>query len=156
MSAKVITRGGEASCLQEMYLEIDCGTSSSFLFIGEFMRARLCLTAGLFLTGIASALAQAPAAPSDEFVRTHFAKYEYRIPMRDGAKMFAAVYVPKTGAFKDAGPYPFLMTKTPYSCGPYGEDKYPARVGPSQELMESGYIFVCEDARGRNAREGEF
>jgi putative CocE/NonD family hydrolase len=120
------------------------------------MRARLCLTAGLFLTGIASALAQAPAAPSDEFVRTHFAKYEYRIPMRDGAKMFAAVYVPKTGAFKDAGPYPFLMTKTPYSCGPYGEDKYPARVGPSQELMESGYIFVCEDARGRNASEGVF
>ncbi len=120
------------------------------------MRARLCLTAGLFLTGIASALAQAPAAPSDEFVRTHFAKYEYRIPMRDGAKMFAAVYVPKAGAFKDAGPYPFLMTRTPYSCGPYGEDKYPARVGPSQELMESGYIFVCEDARGRNASEGVF
>jgi putative CocE/NonD family hydrolase len=70
--------------------------------------------------------------------------------------MFAAVYVPKLGAFKDAGPYPFLMTKTPYSCGPYGIDKFPARVGPSQELMESGYIFVCEDARGRNASEGVF
>jgi putative CocE/NonD family hydrolase len=76
--------------------------------------------------------------------------------MRDGAKMFAAVYVPKLGAFKDAGPYPFLMTKTPYSCGPYGVDKFPTRVGPSQELMESGYIFVCEDARGRNASEGVF
>jgi putative CocE/NonD family hydrolase len=120
------------------------------------MRAGVCFAAGLLLTGIASASAQAPAAASDEFVRTHFAKYEYRIPMRDGAKMFAAVYVPKAGAFKDVGPYPFLMTKTPYSCGPYGEDKYPARVGPSQELMESGYIFVCEDARGRNASEGVF
>src|SRR5882757_7543553 len=98
------------------------------------MKAGLCVAAGLLCSGIA-AFAQAPAAAaSDEFVRTHFAKYEYRIPMRDGAKMFAAVYVPKLGAFKDAGPYPFLMTKTPYSCGPYGVDKFPARVGPSQEL----------------------
>jgi uncharacterized protein len=101
--------------------------------------------------------AQAPAAaPSNDYVKTHYAKYEYRIPMRDGAKMFAAVYVPKMGAFKDEGPYPFLMTKTPYSCGPYGVDNFPARVGPNQELMESGYIFVCEDARGRNASEGVF
>jgi hypothetical protein len=119
------------------------------------MRAGLCFAAGLFLTGISSAIAQAPAA-ADDFVQTHYAKYEYRIPMRDGAKMFAAVYIPKPGAFKDGGPYPFLMTKTPYSCGPYGVDKFPPRVGPSQELMESGYIFACEDARGRNGSEGVF
>ena len=100
--------------------------------------------------------AQAPEAAADDFVKTHYAKYEYRIPMRDGVKLFAAVYVPQAGAFKDAGPYPFLMTRTPYSCAPYGEDKFPARVGPSQELMESGYIFVCEDARGRTASEGVF
>ncbi|MGH9598115.1 MAG: CocE/NonD family hydrolase, partial [Edaphobacter sp.] len=99
--------------------------------------------------------AQAPAA-GDDYVKTHYAKYEYRIPMRDGAKMFAAVYVPKMGAFKDAGPYPFLMTKTPYSCAPYGVDNFPARIGPNKELMESGYIFVCEDARGLNASEGVF
>jgi len=120
------------------------------------MRTVLHFAIGLFVLS-ATVQAQGPApAASDDFVRTHFAKYEYRIPMRDGAKMFAAVYVPKVGAFKDAGPYPFLMTKTPYSCGPYGVDKFPVRVGPSQELMESGYIFVCEDARGRNASEGVF
>jgi putative CocE/NonD family hydrolase len=99
--------------------------------------------------------AQAPAA-ADDFVKSHYAKYEYRIPMRDGVKLFASVYVPQVGVFKDAGPYPFLMTRTPYSCAPYGEDKFPSRVGPSQELMESGYIFVCEDARGRTASEGAF
>src|SRR5215471_5659358 len=119
------------------------------------MKIRFGLVAVCLVAAVRAVSAQAPAA-SDDFVRTHYAKYEYRIPVRDGAKMFAAVYVPKAGAFKDAGPYPFLMTKTPYSCGPYGEDKYPARVGPSQELMESGYIFVCEDARGRNASEGVF
>jgi putative CocE/NonD family hydrolase len=96
-----------------------------------------------------------PAA-TDDFVKTHYAKYEYRIPMRDGVKLFTSIYVPQVGAFKDAGPYPFLMTKTPYSCAPYGEDKFPAQVGPSRELLESGYIFVCEDARGRNASEGVF
>jgi len=120
------------------------------------MKAGLCVAAGLLCSGIA-VLAQAPAAAAaDDFVKTHYAKYEYRIPMRDGVKLFASVYVPQAGAFKDAGPYPFLMTRTPYSCAPYGEDKFPARIGPSQELMESGYIFVCEDARGRTASEGAF
>jgi putative CocE/NonD family hydrolase len=114
------------------------------------------VVACLFVVGGRGAMAQAPAAAAQDFVKTHYAKYEYRIPMRDGVKLFAAVYVPQVGAFKDAGPYPFLMTRTPYSCGPYGEDKFPDRVGPSQELMESGYIFVCEDVRGRTASEGVF
>ena len=26
---------------------------------------------------------------------THYTKYEYRIPMRDGKRLFTAVYVPK-------------------------------------------------------------
>src|SRR3984885_807174 len=118
------------------------------------MRLGLVAVCLLFVAG-QGVRAQAPAAnPEEEFIKTHYAKYEYRIPMRDGVKLFVSVYTPDPGAFKDPGPYPFLMTRTPYSCGPYGVDKYPARVGPSQELMESGYIFVCEDARGRNAREG--
>ncbi len=107
------------------------------------------------LFGVAAAWGQGTPAPED-FIRTHYAKFEYRIPMRDGAKMFAAVYMPKAGMVKDEGPYPFLITRTPYGCGPYGVDKFPARLGPSRELLESGYIFVCEDARGRNASEGVF
>ncbi len=78
-------------------------------------------------------------------------------PMRDGKRLFTAVYVPKTGAFeKDAGPYPFLMNRTPYSVGPYGEDQYPAHLGPSDEFEKSGYIFVYQDVRGRWMSEGEF
>jgi uncharacterized protein len=101
-------------------------------------------------------VAQAPGPNEEEFIKTHYGKYEYRIPMRDGVKLFVSVYVPVAGAFKDPGPYPFLMTRTPYSCGPYGEDKMPLRLGPSQELLESGYIFVCGDARGRYESEGVF
>jgi uncharacterized protein len=121
------------------------------------MKIRLGLTmACVFLTSACGMLAQAPGPNEEEFIKTHYAKYEYRIPMRDGVKLFVSVYTPLAGAFKDAGPYPFLMTRTPYSCAPYGEDKMPARLGPSQELLESGYIFVCGDARGRYESEGVF
>ena len=95
----------------------------------------------------------APDALLDEYVRAHYTKYEYRIPMRDGNRLFTAVYVPKDAA---AGPYPFLMERTPYSVGPYGEDQYPRRLGPSEEFEKSGYIFVYQDVRGRWMSEGEY
>jgi uncharacterized protein len=121
------------------------------------MKIRLGLVvACLLVMTSCGAWAQAPATSQEEFIKSHYAKFEYRIPMRDGAKLFVSVYTPQPGAFKDAGPYPFLMTRTPYSCAPYGEDKMPARLGPSQELLESGYIFVCADARGRYESEGVF
>ena len=92
-----------------------------------------------------------------EWVRAHYTKYEYRIPMRDGVRLFTAVYVPKAPAFADdPGPYPFLMDRTPYSVAPYGEDRYPARLGPSDEFEDSGYIFVYQDVRGRWMSEGNF
>lgn len=91
------------------------------------------------------------------FVRSHYTKYEYRIPMRDGVRLFTAVYVPKAAAFpEDRGPYPILMQRTPYNVGPYGEDRYPAHLGPSDEFERSGYIFVYQDVRGRWMSEGTF
>jgi putative CocE/NonD family hydrolase len=120
------------------------------------MKIRLGLVAVCLFVVSGYVGAQAPGPNEEEFIKTHYAKYEYRIPMRDGVKLFVSVYTPQAGAFKDAGPYPFLMTRTPYSCGPYGEDKMPVRLGPSQELLESGYIFVCGDARGRYESEGVF
>ena len=120
------------------------------------MKLRLLLSAVCLLVVGQAASAQAPAFDTEAFVRTHYAKSEYRIPMRDGIKLFVSVYTPNPGMFKDAGPYPFLMTRTPYSCGPYGEDQMPVRLGVSQELLESGYIFVCGDARGRYESEGVF
>ena len=73
--------------------------------------------------------------------------------MRDGKRLFTAVYVPKDAA---GGPYPFLMDRTPYSVGPYGEDQYPQHLGPSEEFEKSGYIFVYQDVRGRWMSEGDF
>ena len=77
--------------------------------------------------------------------------------MRDGVRLFTAVYVPKISAFPDdPGPYPFLMNRTPYNVEPYGEDRYPATLGPSDEFEKSGYIFVYQDVRGRWMSEGTF
>jgi hypothetical protein len=87
-----------------------------------------------------------------ESIRAHYAKFEYRIPMRDGVRLFTAVYVPYDGS----KPAPILMRRTPYSVGPYGADQYPERLGPSDEFASEGYIFVEQDVRGRFMSEGEF
>jgi putative CocE/NonD family hydrolase len=110
----------------------------------------------LLVLAFSAACAQqpAPAAPPEDYVRAHYTKYEFRIPMRDGKRLFTAVYVPKDDA--GGGPYPFLMERTPYSVAPYGEDKYPGRLGPSDEFEKSGYIFVYQDVRGRWMSEGDF
>jgi len=111
------------------------------------------------LLSLPFSLAQHPSSQSagEDFVRAHYTKYEYRIPMRDGVRLFTAVYVPKSSAFpEDSGPYPFLMDRTPYSVAPYGEDRYPAQLGPSDEFEKSGYIFVYQDVRGRWMSEGTF
>jgi hypothetical protein len=105
----------------------------------------------------AGAQQPAPADSGESFVRSHYTKYEYRIPMRDGARLFTAVYVPKASAFPgDPGPYPFLMIRTPYDVAPYGEDQYPEKLGPSDEFQKSGYVFVYQDVRGRWMSEGDF
>ena len=97
---------------------------------------------------------QQQAREAAEFFKTHFVKHEYRIPMRDGVKLYAAVYTPVAGQFTDASPYPFLMSRTPYSCAPYGEDHVMPHVTGNQNLLHGGYILVCEDVRGRWNSEG--
>ena len=88
----------------------------------------------------------------EEPLKARYTKYEYRIPMRDGTKLFTSVYVPKD----DSKPYPMLLTRTPYSVQPYGVDKYPERLRPGKEFEKAGYIFVQQDVRGRWMSEGEF
>ena len=55
-----------------------------------------------------------------EYIRSHYAKYEYQIPMRDGVKLFTSVYIP----YDKKNKYPIMMQRTPYRVAPYGVDKY--------------------------------
>ena len=80
-------------------------------------------------------------------VRARYTKYEYRVPMRDGVKLFTSVYVPK-----DAGRdrrYTVLLTRTTYGIAPYGSDAYRESVGPSEAAQKEGFIFAYQDVRGR-------
>jgi len=88
------------------------------------------------------------------YIRGHYSKYEFRIPMRDGVKLFTSVYVPR-----DAGPlrrYPFLMVRTPYSVAPYGASRYKTDLGPFESYEREGFIFVFQDVRGCHLSEGEY
>ncbi|MGY3090502.1 putative CocE/NonD family hydrolase [Hymenobacter sp. UYAg731] len=114
------------------------------------------LLAFLLLAAAPAAQAQTPPrAPDSAFVKANYTKLDRRITMRDGVKLYTTIYVPK--GTSPATPYPFLMTRTPYSAGPYGEQKYRTRgPGPSRELSQEKYIFVYQDVRGRYMSEGQF
>lgn len=85
-------------------------------------------------------------------VQDYYTKQEIVIPMRDGVKLHTTIYSPKDTSKK----YPILMSRTPYSCAPYGPDAFRASIGPNRTLMEQGYIFVYQDVRGRWNSEGVY
>lgn len=87
------------------------------------------------------------------FVREHYTKHEYRIPMRDGIKLFTVAYVPKD--MSEA--HPIIITRTPYSVRPYGPDNYLRFLSNlTQQYMERNYIIVLQDVRGRYMSEGRY
>ena len=107
----------------------------------------------------AAAPAQRPQPKTDraadelrDYIKAHYTKYEYRIPMRDGIRLHTSVFVPKD----DTQTYPMLLIRTPYSCTPYGADNYPNSLRPGEKFVKAGYIFVNQDVRGCWMSEGEF
>jgi uncharacterized protein len=97
----------------------------------------------------------APASTSAQgldFIKAHYTKYEFKIPMRDGVRLFTSVYAPKDAKER----YPIMLSRTPYSVQPYGVDTYKSDLGPSPHFGNEGYIVVYQDVRGRWMSEGEF
>jgi len=128
------------------------------LSLSAALVALACTQPAAFAADAAAAAAASPST-SQADLRARYTKYEYRIPMRDGTRLFTAVYVPKDSSKT----YPFLVNRTPYSAGVqaegelhYGEDWFPAQIGPSKEFEDAGYIFVKQDVRGRYMSEGKW
>ncbi|HEX4375020.1 MAG TPA: CocE/NonD family hydrolase, partial [Puia sp.] len=72
---------------------------------------------------------------------------------RDGIKLFTSIYIPK----HSTATHPILMTRTPYSCAPYGEDKWREWWNSyTKAYFKEGYIMVTQDVRGRWMSEGNF
>jgi len=88
------------------------------------------------------------------WVRENYYKIERMVPMRDGTKLFTAFYIPKDSSEK----HPILFNRTPYSCSPYGEDKFSGRLLFTYwvNYLKEGYIIAIQDVRGKWMSEGEF
>ena len=108
----------------------------------------------LLFFNFAFTFAQITKQKDSAFVKNNYTKFEYRIPMRDGTKLFTQVYVPKDASA--ANLYPMLMQRTCYSIAPYGLDNYSKSLFYSRNMMYEKYIFVDQDVRGRYMSEGEW
>lgn len=87
------------------------------------------------------------------WVVNNYIKMEKTIPMRDGVKLFTSIYLPKDKTTK----HPILITRTPYSCAPYGEGNFKEYWNSYQkEYLKESYIMVTQDVRGRWMSEGVF
>jgi putative CocE/NonD family hydrolase len=70
------------------------------------------------------------------------------VPMRDGVRLAADVYVPARSNKPAEGRFPVVMERTPYDkTNKYGEGRYFAR---------RGYVAVMQDVRGRFQSEGKW
>ncbi len=92
------------------------------------------------------------SAQAPNFVKENYTKKEVYIPMRDGKRLYTIIYSPRD----ESRLYPFLMERTPYSAGPYGDSVYRGSLGPNPVLSQEKYIFVYQDVRGRYMSEGDF
>ena len=100
-----------------------------------------------------STLNYAQDAKADSaYVRDNYEKIEQMIPMRDGTKLFTAIYRPKDQSKK----YPVLLNRTPYTVAPYGANEYKKSLGNFPAEMREGFIFVYQDVRGKWMSEGVF
>ncbi|GBR03640.1 hypothetical protein AA0522_1773 [Gluconacetobacter liquefaciens NRIC 0522] len=134
------------------------------------LAAALCLTSSL---GHAAPPPPAtPAAASSLTVQTgsdipahvtfptaarDYVKREVMIPMRDGVKLHTVIVIPR-----DAHDAPILLTRTPYHASQRlnrVEDALTMRALLPQGddvFVESGYIRVFQDIRGKYGSEGDY
>ncbi len=113
-------------------------------------RLNVVLVALLGLGG-GAARAEIPDKPGT-YIREHYIRKTYRIPMRDGVRLHTIVYAPKD----TTQAYPFLLMRTPYGIGPYDESEFRSNLGPNGHFIKEGYLFVYQDVRGCFMSEGKF
>lgn len=105
---------------------------------------------------------------SPKWLVENYTKREVMVPMRDGVKLYTAVYEPVEGltakpdsAWTGAqaapgGPHPIIMMRTPYSLGPYGKTFSDNLRVYMRTYAEQRYIIVYQNVRGTYLSEGDF
>ena len=107
----------------------------------------------LFIFFIVSSFFAKAENPDSIWIVNHYVKQEHAIPMRDGVRLFTSVYIPTDNTEK----HPILITRTPYSCRPYGEKNFRKYWSNHyKDYLRENYIMVIQDVRGKHMSEGEF
>ncbi|MEW6234069.1 MAG: CocE/NonD family hydrolase [Candidatus Omnitrophota bacterium] len=83
-----------------------------------------------------------PLAMGEEQEKSYTFQANVMIPMRDGVKLAANLFIPKEG-----GPFPVILIRSPY-------DKKDEKAGEAIGFAERGYAVVYQDARGKFDSEG--
>lgn len=100
---------------------------------------------------------------TEEWLKENYTKREVMIPMRDGARLYTAVYEPVSSSEAK----PVMLVRTPYSLRPYGfeageepsKDRFAYSSGMWGDLLNyaaDGYVIVLQNVRGTYLSEGEF
>ncbi len=114
------------------------------------------LRLGLTLSIVLSpAMVRGDAKTKQDTFSASYTKSEYRIPMRDGVKLYTIVFTPKQ-APGSATNYPILLQRTPYNLKPYTVDSDSQSGHLPESFVNEKFIFALQDVRGRFASEGEF
>jgi hypothetical protein len=95
-----------------------------------------------------------PVTDSFDYIRR-----DVMIPMRDSVKLHTVILVPK-GAKRA----PILLTRTPYDATALTSHAHSAHLGPvlkgydnpTEAIVDSGYIRVVQDVRGKHGSEGDY
>lgn len=88
---------------------------------------------------------------NEDRVKERYTKTENMVEMRDGVKLYTAVYAPT-----DTLEHPILMYRSTYGSHPYGEEMNGRLWGDLAPFTERSYIIVMQDVRGQFMSEGMF
>ena len=118
---------------------------------GKRCTALVLVLAGVLAFSAAGAFAAATGAslPPGAQIGDYVGE-DVMIPMRDGVRLHAEVWRPKS----QAGPLPILLQRSPYGFSL--ERVTRSFASEYKELAAEQFIFVLEDIRGRFGSEGDF
>lgn len=92
---------------------------------------------------------------SVKWLQENYRKIEEMVPMRDGIRLYTAVYEPYNPESGKAA-RPVIMIRTPFPLNPYGKSFTKDLRGYMELFAKNGYIIVYQNVRGRFMSEGEF
>ncbi len=85
-----------------------------------------------------------------KWLEKNYEKIERMIPMRDGVKLYTAIYLPK-----DNEQHPVMLMRTPYGLNPYGKGFHKYLRNVQGVYAEHKYIIVHQNVRGTYMSEGD-